>query len=113
VTTASPGHIEPDVPEWARTQVAGGVVAYVDPSVASFFVSRIDTKVDEQLPAESPLRGTVALANARVAYQRYLAQVRRREMGAARAGGREAAATVVGKHRQEAPPTRVCCTSRS
>ena len=41
-------------------------------SVASFFVSRIDTKVDGQLPGDSPLRGRVAIANARVAYQRYL-----------------------------------------
>ena len=41
-------------------------------SVASFFVSRIDTRVDAQLPARSPLRGRVAIANARVAYQRYL-----------------------------------------
>ncbi len=41
-------------------------------SVASFFLSRIDTKVDEQLPEGSPLRGQVALASARVAYQRYL-----------------------------------------
>ena len=43
-------------------------------SVASFFLSRIDTKVDAQLPDESPLRGRVALASARVAYQRYLAK---------------------------------------
>jgi transaldolase len=41
-------------------------------SVASFFLSRIDTKVDPQLPESSPLRGTVALASARVAYQRYV-----------------------------------------
>jgi transaldolase len=41
-------------------------------SVASFFLSRIDTKVDKQLPDESPLRGRVAIASARVAYQRYL-----------------------------------------
>jgi transaldolase len=43
-------------------------------SVASFFLSRIDTKVDEQLPDGSPLRGQVALASARVAFQRYLAK---------------------------------------
>jgi transaldolase len=43
-------------------------------SVASFFLSRIDTKVDAQLTEGSPLRGTVAVANARVAYQRYLAK---------------------------------------
>jgi transaldolase len=43
-------------------------------SVASFFLSRIDTKVDAQLPDRSPLRGRVALACARVSYQRYLAK---------------------------------------
>ena len=43
-------------------------------SVASFFLSRIDTKVDERLPSGSPLRGQVAIASARVAYQRYLAK---------------------------------------
>ena len=43
-------------------------------SVASFFLSRIDTKVDERLPKGSRLRGQVALASARVAYQRYLAK---------------------------------------
>jgi transaldolase len=41
-------------------------------SVASFFLSRIDTKVDAQLPDDSPLRGRVAVASARVAYQRFL-----------------------------------------
>jgi transaldolase len=39
-------------------------------SVASFFLSRIDTKVDVRLPNDSPLRGRVALASARVAYRR-------------------------------------------
>jgi transaldolase len=43
-------------------------------SVASFFLSRIDTKVDPRLPDDPPLRGRVAIANARVAYQRYLAK---------------------------------------
>jgi transaldolase len=41
-------------------------------SVASFFVSRIDAKVDPQLPTDSALRGRVAIANARLAYARYL-----------------------------------------
>jgi len=40
-------------------------------SVASFFVSRVDTKVDAQLPEDSPLRGKVAIANARLAYGRF------------------------------------------
>ena len=37
-------------------------------SVASFFISRIDTKVDRQLPAGSPFRGKVATASAKLAY---------------------------------------------
>jgi transaldolase len=40
-------------------------------SVASFFVSRVDTKVDALLPAESDLRGRAAIANAQRAYARY------------------------------------------
>jgi transaldolase len=43
-------------------------------SAASFFLSRIDTKVDAQLPEGSPLRGRVAVASARGADQRYLAK---------------------------------------
>jgi transaldolase len=43
-------------------------------SVASFFLSRIDTKVDGRLPEGSALRGRVALASARVAYQRFAAK---------------------------------------
>jgi transaldolase len=41
-------------------------------SVASFFVSRVDAKVDPLLAAGSGLRGRVAIANARLAYARYL-----------------------------------------
>jgi transaldolase len=37
-------------------------------SVASFFVSRIDTKVDKLLPEGSPLRGRAAVDNAKLAY---------------------------------------------
>ena len=43
-------------------------------SVASFFVSRVDTKADAVLPAASHLRGRVAIANARLAYGRYRAR---------------------------------------
>jgi transaldolase len=41
-------------------------------SVASFFLSRIDTKVDALLAEDSPLRGQIAIASARHAYQTYL-----------------------------------------
>src|SRR6266511_729185 len=40
-------------------------------SVASFFVSRVDTVVDLMLREGSALRGRVAVANARMAYQRF------------------------------------------
>jgi transaldolase len=40
-------------------------------SVASFFVSRVDTKADALLPEGSDLRGRVAIANAHRAYARY------------------------------------------
>jgi len=38
-------------------------------SVASFFVSRVDTEFDKRLGDDSPLRGKAAIANARLAYQ--------------------------------------------
>jgi transaldolase len=41
-------------------------------SVASFFVSRLDTVVDALLPDGSALRGRVAIANAKRAYQQFL-----------------------------------------
>jgi transaldolase len=41
-------------------------------SVASFFVSRVDTETDRRLPEDSPLRGRAAVANAKLAYQRFL-----------------------------------------
>jgi transaldolase len=37
-------------------------------SVASFFVSRIDVQADRRLPVDSPLRGRIAVANAKLAY---------------------------------------------
>jgi transaldolase len=43
-------------------------------SVASFFLSRIDTKADARLDPGSPLRGQLAIASARVAYRRYQAR---------------------------------------
>jgi transaldolase len=52
---------------------AGEPVGHIT-SVASFFLSRIDAKSDAQLPDDSPLRGQLALASARVAYQRFLAK---------------------------------------
>ncbi len=40
-------------------------------SVASFFVSRVDTKIDPRLPDGSPLRGRAAIGNAKFAYDAF------------------------------------------
>ncbi len=40
-------------------------------SVASFFVSRVDTKVDPRLPKDSALLGKAAIANAKLAYHAF------------------------------------------
>src|SRR6516164_6929963 len=67
--------------------VAGAPVDRIT-SVASFFLSRIDTKADALLDPGSPLRGQIAIASARVAYQHYRAAFsgpgweRLRELGA-------------------------------
>ncbi|HUE98610.1 MAG TPA: bifunctional transaldolase/phosoglucose isomerase [Anaerolineales bacterium] len=40
-------------------------------SVASFFVSRVDSKIDPKLPDGSELKGKAAIANAKLAYDEY------------------------------------------
>jgi transaldolase len=47
---------------------SGGDLSKVN-SVASFFVSRVDTETDRRLPEGSRLRGKAAVANAKLAYQ--------------------------------------------
>jgi transaldolase len=58
--------------------LAGGDIENIH-SVASFFVSRVDSKIDPKLPAGSPLLGKAAIANAKLAYaefQKYFATSR-------------------------------------
>ena len=58
-------------------------------SVASFFVSRVDTEADARLPEGSDLRGRVAIANAQQAYARYRERFSEQRWRAlARAGAR-------------------------
>lgn len=52
-------------------RIAGGNSIDHIASVASFFVSRVDSKVDPQLPDDSPLKGKAAIANAKLAYDAY------------------------------------------
>ncbi len=57
-------------------------------AVASFFLSRVDSLLDAQLPAE--LQGKVAVALSRVAYQRYLERFHGVEFAALKAAGARA-----------------------
>jgi transaldolase len=55
---------------------AAGIDLSTIRSVASFFVSRVDTEIDKRLdkigtPEAQALRGKAAIANARLAYERY------------------------------------------
>ena len=77
-------------------------------SVASFFVSRVDTEVDKRLdktgtPQAAALRGKAAIANARLAYQRYEEIGRFRPVEVACSGGCPAAAAAVGLHQRQGP----------
>jgi transaldolase len=51
-----------------RLLASGGDPSKVS-SVASFFVSRVDTETDRRLPDGHPLRGKAAVANAKLAYR--------------------------------------------
>ena len=89
-------------------------------SVASFFVSRVDTKVDKQLEEIGtpmrrwPLRGTAAIANAKLAYERLPGDLRRRRVRRAARGGRAGAALPVGEHLDQEPRlSATSSTSRS
>ncbi len=53
-----------------RLAETGGDLSKIG-SVASFFVSRVDTEADRRLPEGHPLRGKVAVANAKLAYQQF------------------------------------------
>lgn len=71
---------------WARGMAANAHPERVA-SVASFFVSRVDGKIDPRLdalgtPAAARLRGRTAINNAKVAYQRFLALMAEPEIAA-------------------------------
>lgn len=50
---------------------AAGIDLSTIHSVASFFVSRVDSEVDKRLGEGHPLRGKAAIANARLAYEAF------------------------------------------
>jgi transaldolase len=65
---------------------AGGDISRTA-SVGSFFVSRVDTETDRRLPEGHPLRGKAAVANAKLAYQHFLAAFSGPRWGALAAKG--------------------------
>ena len=85
-------------------------------SVASFFVSRVDTEVDKRLdkigsPEAQALHGKAAIANARLAYERYeKVFTTDRWKALADAGGRPHCGR---PPRRRTRPTATSCTSRS
>jgi transaldolase len=52
--------------------IAGGGDPSKVASVASFFVSRVDSESDKRLAGHDELKGKLAIANAKLAYQHYL-----------------------------------------
>ena len=76
-------------------------------SVASFFVSRVDTNADKKLEAiggeATKLAGTAALANARAAYARFKEIFSGDALGVAGRSGRGPSATTVGVDRDQEP----------
>ena len=72
-------------------------------SVASFFVSRVDTEIDSRLDKigtdeAARLRGQAAIANARLAYQHYERVFSSDQVGGAGRSRGQAAAAAVGLH---------------
>ena len=86
-------------------------------SVASFFVSRVDTEVDKRLDAigtdeAEALKGKAAVANARLAYAAFEEVFGTDRFAGLEDAGAHAAAAAVGLDRRQGPsatPTR--CTS--
>jgi transaldolase len=77
-------------------------------SVASFFVSRVDTEIDKRLEKIGTdealaLRGKAGVANSRPRLRRVPRGVLGRALGGAGREGRQGAATALGLHRREEP----------
>ena len=98
-----------------RFQAAGGDVATVH-SVASFFVSRVDTETDrrlDELDAPPELKGKLAIANAKLAYARYRELFSpARALGRAGGGGSASAALPLGLDLDQEPGLPGCALRR-
>ena len=81
-------------------------------SVASFFVSRVDTAVDKQLGDGSPLAGKAAMANAKMAYQQFLEITASDRWKALEAAARGCSGRCGRPPAPRTRRTRTCSTSR-
>ena len=97
-------------PGWNRPRPAATTSAQIH-SVASFFVSRVDSEIDKRLkaigtPEAAALEGEAAIANARLAYQAYEQTFAGDRWDALEAAGRQQATPAVGIHRRQGPQVR-------
>ena len=86
-------------------------------SVASFFVSRVDTEVDHALetigtPEALSLRGKIAIANARIVYRRFREVFLGTPFEEFQTSGGTNPASIVGKHRDQEPSFLGCFIRR-
>ena len=95
-------------------------------SVASFFLSRIDSNIDGKIDAklkkgvddiavEAKLRsvkGKVAIANAKIAYQEYKKIIRERSLASPSSKRGKSTAVTLGKHQHQRPQLQRCDVCR-
>ena len=92
--------IEAFLPDWSGALSKGQPIASLR-SVASFFISRVDAKVDPLLDCGIPASRSDRYRECAPRLRAVSGAVRGRALGAAAAAGRVAAAAVVGEHRHE------------
>ncbi len=72
-------------------------------SVASFFVSHVDSKIDPKLPDGSPLKGKAAIANAKLAYDEFQKTFSKSSLGESQGQGRTRPASIMGEYQHQKP----------
>ena len=90
-----------------RLADAGGDLSTMA-SVASFFVSRVDTEADKRLDAvggHDELKGTLAIANAKLAYETYKEVFAGEQWEALRGQGRAPRSAACGRRRRPRTPS--------
>ena len=97
-----------------RLVAAGGDPTHVA-SVASFFVSRVDTEADRRLAevGRDELQGRLAIDNAKLAYQHYLEVFSGPRWDALASAGADRSAASGPRPRRRTRPTATSSTSRS